>query len=157
VTLSATATALGLNEILNTQVPRMAALPGRIAFLLRRLLRLRAGVALAVAASLYLLAPALARTWRNPDLAPAIQAGALYGFFAQVSLLLEYFLIGRLEVPQAAVIRVAVQLLHLGAAALALRFHLPPWRGTRRSASRRCCGARAPRSRARPRPSTWRR
>ena len=126
VTLSATATALGLNEILNTQVPRMAALPGRISFLLRRLLRLRAGVALAVAASLYLLAPALARTWRNPDLAPAIQAGALYGFFAQVSLLLEYFLIGRLEVPQAAVIRVAVQLLHLGAAALALRFHLPP-------------------------------
>lgn len=126
VTLSYFATSLGLNEVLNVQVPRLAATPGRVAWLLRRLLRLRAAIALALAAGLFLAAPWLARAWRNPALGPVLEAGALYAGFYPISLLLEYFLVGRLEVPRVSRVRVTVQALNLVAAAAALRLHLAP-------------------------------
>ena len=126
VTLVTHAGALGFNEVLAVGLPRLARVAGQIAFLLQRLLRLRVAIALALAAALFLAAPAIARAWRTPALAPVIRAAALYGFFYQVSLLLEYFFVGRLEVPRATRVRVMVQFLHLAAAAATLRFHLPP-------------------------------
>ena len=126
VTLGTLAGSLGLNEALNLLVPRLAQAPGQIAYLLRRLLGLRSGVALLLAAALYAGAPAIARGWRDPELEPVVQTAALYGFFYQVSLLLEYFFVGRLEMSRATRARVLVQLLHVAAAAIALRFHLPP-------------------------------
>jgi len=120
------ATSLGLNEVLNIQVPRLAEQPGRVAWLLRSLLRLRSSVALALSSALFLAAPWIALAWRNPALEPVIQAAALYALFYQVSLLLEYFQVGRLDIPRVSRVRVAVQLLNLAAAAAALHFHLAP-------------------------------
>lgn len=126
VTLGYFATSLGLNEVLNVHVPRLAAAPGQVAWLLRRLLRLRAGIALALSCALFLAAPWIAAAWRNPALEPVLRVAALYTFFSQTSLLLEYFFVGRLDLPRVARVRVSVQLLNLIAAGAALRFHLAP-------------------------------
>jgi O-antigen/teichoic acid export membrane protein len=126
VSLGTLATSLGLNEVLNVHVPRLAGMPGRVAWLLRSVLRLRAALALAVACALFLAAPWIAGAWRNPALELVLQAGAIYVFFYQVSLLLEYFLLGQLDVPRVSRVRVAVQLLNLAAAFAALRLHLAP-------------------------------
>jgi len=124
--LGTIATSLGFNEVLNLQVPRLAAEPGRVAWLLRSLLRMRAGLALVFSSALFLAAPRIALAWHNPALEPVLQAAALYALFYQVSLLLEYFHVGRLDIPRVARVRVAVQLLNLAAAATALHFHLAP-------------------------------
>jgi O-antigen/teichoic acid export membrane protein len=124
--LGALATSLGFNEVLNLQVPRLAGEPGRVAWLLRILLRMRMALALVFSSALFLAAPRIALAWRNPALEPVLQAGALYALFYQVSLLLEYFHVGRLDIPRVARVRVAVQLLNLVAAAAALHYHLAP-------------------------------
>jgi O-antigen/teichoic acid export membrane protein len=126
VTLCYFATSLGLNEVLNVHVPRLAGSPGGIAWLLRSLLRIRAALALALSCALFLAAPWIARAWGNSALEPVLRVAALYAFFSQVSLLLEYFFIGRLDLPRVVRVRVAVQLLNLIAAGAALRFHLAP-------------------------------
>lgn len=123
VTLTYFATSLGMNEVLNVHVPRLAEAPARVAFLLRTLLRLRGAIAVILAASLFALAPWVARLWHTPDLTLVLRAAALYVFFYNVSLLLEYYLVGALQVPRVSRVRIAVQLLNLCAAAAALRFH----------------------------------
>lgn len=125
VTLSYYASSLGMNEVLNVHVPRLRDQPGRVAFVLRALLRLRMIVALLVGAALTLGAPLLARVWREPALEPLLRIAGMYAFFTQISLLLEYFFVGSLEVPRVARVRVFVQLLGLAAAAAALAWHWP--------------------------------
>jgi O-antigen/teichoic acid export membrane protein len=126
VTLGTLTTSLGLNELLNLEVPRLAALPGRIVHLLTRVARVRIVTALALGATLFLAAPAIARAWANPALLAVVRAAAAYALFYPVSQLLEYFLVGRLEVGKVARVRVLVQGLHLGAAAIVLALHAPP-------------------------------
>ena len=127
VTFTYFTTSLGLNEVLNVHVPRLAAMPARVAYLLRALLKMRSAIALALAAGLFLLAPALATIFRNPQLLPVLRAAALYVFFYNVTLLLEYFLVGALQVPRVSRVRIMVQILNLGSAAAALRFHWHAW------------------------------
>src|SRR5258708_31324718 len=98
VTFTYFTTSLGLNEVLNVHVPRLAHLPARMAYLLRALLKLRSAIALALAATLFALAPVLAAAFRNPELQPVLHAAALYVFFYNVPLLLEYFLFVTLQV-----------------------------------------------------------
>ncbi len=123
VTLSYFATSLGLNEVLNVHVPRLAAAPARVAFLLRSLLRLRLAIAIALAAGVFALAPWIGRAWHTPALEPVLRAAALYVFFYNVSLLLEYFLVGSLQISRVSRARILVQLVNLAAAGAALRFH----------------------------------
>jgi O-antigen/teichoic acid export membrane protein len=123
VTFTYFATSLGLNEVLNVHVPRLAATPARVPFLLRAMLRLRAGIALGLSAGLFLLAGPIAALWRDPALVPVLRVGALYAFFYNVSLVLEYFLVGSLQLPRVSRVRIGVQLVNLAAAAAALRFH----------------------------------
>ncbi|HTK31049.1 MAG TPA: oligosaccharide flippase family protein [Candidatus Saccharimonadaceae bacterium] len=122
VTLTYFATSLGLNEVLNVQVPRLGGSPGRIAHLLRALLRLRVTIALVLATSLFVFAGTIARVWRDPALEAVLHVGAIYAFFYNVSLLLEYFLVGSLQLPRVSRVRIGVQLVNLAAAAAALRF-----------------------------------
>jgi O-antigen/teichoic acid export membrane protein len=127
VTFTYFATSLGLNEVLNVHVPRLAPMPARVAFLLRALLRVRAGIALGLAVALFALAPVLAELFRNPGLAEVLKAAALYVFFYNVTLLIEYFLVGSLQVPRVSRVRIMVQLTNLAAAAAALRWHWHAW------------------------------
>ena len=127
VTFTYFTTSLGLNEVLNVHVPRLGQAPGRVAYLLRALLRVRAAIALGLAAALFGLAAPLATFFRNPELLPVLRAAALYVFFYNVTLLLEYFLVGSLQVPRVSRVRIMVQLLNLAAAAAALRWHWHAW------------------------------
>jgi len=121
VTFTYFATSLGLNEVLNVHIPRLAQTPARVAYLLRSLLRLRSAIALALGAGVFLLAPTIAGLFRNPALAPVLRAAALYVFFYNITLLLEYFLVGSLQVPRVSRVRILVQLSNLAAAGAALR------------------------------------
>jgi len=123
VTLTYFSTSLGLNEILNVHVPRLAEWPRRVAYLLRGALRVRAGVALALALGLWLAAPAIDAGFHHTGLVPVLRAAALYVFFYNVSLLFEYFLVGSLQVPRVSRARVMVQVLNLGVAYAAMREH----------------------------------
>ena len=125
VTLSYFATSLGMNEVLNVHVPRLREQPGRIAHLLRSLLGRRAAVAALLAAGFALGAPLLAAAYREPALVSLLRAAAIYVFFYNVSLLLEYFHMGTLEVPRVSAARIVVQLLGLSAACATLAFHWP--------------------------------
>ena len=127
VTFTYFTTSLGLNEVLNVHVPRLGAGTGRVAYLLRSLLKVRATIALGLAALLFALASVLATAFRNPALEPVLRAAALYVFFYNVTLLLEYFLVGALQVPRVSRVRILVQLVNLGAAAAALRWHWHAW------------------------------
>ena len=127
VTFTYFATSLGMNEVLNVHVPRLAASPGQVTFLVRTLLRLRVAIAAALSVALFALAATIASVFRNPALEPVLRAAALYVFFYNVSLLLEYFLIGSLQVPRVSRVRIMVQLLNLAIAGAALRWHWRAW------------------------------
>jgi polysaccharide transporter, PST family len=127
VTFTYFATSLGMNEVLNVHVPRLAESPGRMAFLLRALLRLRALIALTLSIAMFTLAHVIAGFFRNPALEPVLRAASLYVFFYNVCLLLEYFLVGALQVPRVSRVRIMVQLLNLAAAFAALHFHWHAW------------------------------
>jgi len=125
VTLTYFATSLGLNEVLNVHVPRLRGEPGRIAHLLRSLLATRVLVAALLAAAFAAGAPFAARAWHEPALGPLLRVAAAYALFYNISMLLEYFHMGALEVPRVSRARVLVQLLGLAAAAVALARHWP--------------------------------
>lgn len=127
VTFTYFATSLGLNEVLNVHIPRLAQTPARVAYLLRSLLRLRSAIALALGTGVFLLAPTIAGLFRNSALAPVLRAAALYVFFYNITLLLEYFLVGSLQVPRVSRVRILVQLSNLAAAGAALRWHWHAW------------------------------
>ena len=119
-------TSLGLNETLNVQVPQLRELPGRQAFLLRAFLRWRVLVAAAFAIVLVAGAPLIAAAWRQPELTPLLHIAGLWAFAWPVSLLLEYYLVGALDLPRVSRVRMSVQLAGLGAAAAALTLHWTP-------------------------------
>lgn len=125
VTLSYFATSLGLNEVLNVQVPRLREQPGRVGFLLRALLARRAAIALGLALAFALGAPWAARAWREPALLPLLRVAAVYAFFYNVSFLFEYFHMGSMEVPRVSRARLLVQGLGLAAGIAALAGHWP--------------------------------
>ena len=125
VTLSYFGTSLGLNEILNVNVPRLREHPGRIAHLLRAVLGTRALVALGLAAVFALGAPLMARAYHEPALVPLFRVAAVYVCFYNVSLLLEYFHMGAMQVPRVSAARLVVQALGLAAAIATLVFHWP--------------------------------
>jgi O-antigen/teichoic acid export membrane protein len=127
VTFTYFMTSLGLNEVLNVHVPRLGAASARVAYLLRALLRVRAAIAIGLAIGLFTLSSPLATLFRNPALEPVLRAAALYVFFYNVTLLLEYFLVGALQVPRVSRVRILVQLANLAAAAAALRWHWHAW------------------------------
>jgi O-antigen/teichoic acid export membrane protein len=128
VTLSYFATSLGLNEVLNVHVPRLREQPGRVAFLLRALFAQRVVIAALLALGFAIGAPWVAKVWREPALGPLLRVGAIYVFFYNVSLLLEYFHMGAYEVPRVSRARILVQLLGLAAALAALAQHWPATR-----------------------------
>ena len=125
VTLSYFGTSLGLNEILNVNVPRLREKPARIAHLLRAVLGTRGLVALGLSALFGLGAPLLASAYREPALVPMLRVAAIYVFFYNVSLLLEYFHMGALEVPRVSMARLVVQAIGLAAAIATLVWHWP--------------------------------
>ena len=127
VTFTYFATSLGMNEVLNVHVPRLGDAPAQVAFLLRALLKLRSVIALGLAVAMFALAPLLASLYHSPPLGTVLRAAALYVFFYNVMLLLEYFLVGALQVPRVARARIMVQVLNLAAAAAALRWHWHAW------------------------------
>ncbi len=127
VTFTYFSTSLGMNEVLNVHVPRLAGAPGRVTFLLRALLRMRIAIAAGLSVALFAFAAPIAVAFRNHALEPVLRAAALYVFFYNVALLLEYFFVGALQVPRVSRVRIMVQVLNLGAAAAALRWHWHAW------------------------------
>ena len=110
--------ALGYEQALNTFVPRHAAHPERLTYLLRQLLVRRMVIFAGLSLLLVLLTP-----WLERVVGPAA-SGLLwilpYLFFFNLANLLAYFLIGLLDITLVSVVRVGVQAANLGLSMLVL-------------------------------------
>jgi O-antigen/teichoic acid export membrane protein len=125
VALVPVAVSLGFDRILNVEVPKLTVQPegpGRLAYLLRRLMAIRLILSLAVCIAMVLFAGALAAFVHQPGAIGPLRLLAVYAVVVSLGQLLRSLFIGWLRLRIVAMVRIGSDALQIGMVLAALRW-----------------------------------